>query len=133
MSRQQTLGRYVCGASIERDEDAFRALLRFMIGDSFQRSSRYRCTLEQHDGEHHACVYDPGKPQRVSLWLRWANDRPELSLRWVRDCPAASEAGDGCCQYIDHQGGHTWEVTDPEHDMFQAIAPALEELFRDPS
>lgn len=123
-----TLGRYVCNAKLlvlwsELDVLARAAGLgeptvKAMDNQTFQM----RCTLETHDGPHAEMVYEGD--DGFACWVHWLDDQRPHQLRWLPDCPS----GDGCCQYLRHPGGHTWEITDVELEMVWAIAPTLDEL-----
>jgi hypothetical protein len=77
------------------------------------------CTLQQHDaGEHHGVVLDLDGPDSGAVWAVWT-DIVSPRLVVLPDCPASRADGmRSCCQYLDHPGGHTWQV----HDPLQAAA-----------
>ncbi|WP_188281633.1 hypothetical protein [Streptomyces sp. CBMA29] len=75
-----------------------------------------RCTLESHDsGDHHAFVMELDGPESGSLWTRWIRGHHPTAVFALPDCQAVGPAPDSvpCCEYADHPGAHTWQVTDP--------------------
>lgn len=79
------------------------------------------CTLQQdHTGAHHGLVLSLAGRDTGAVWAVWT---PLICVRLMvlPDCPEAREDRmRGCCQYLDHPGGHTWQV----HDPIQAAAEA---------
>ncbi|MFF3673547.1 hypothetical protein ACFYYS_06095 [Streptomyces sp. NPDC002120] len=61
----------------------------------------------------------------TAVWVFWTEDEAPTSFAVFPDCPVTSDGDEGCCHYLAHPGGHSWELTDPEHDLWQAIAPTL--------
>lgn len=75
-----------------------------------------RCTLQAHaTGGHHAFVLDLDGRDTGAVWARWEGSGGSPALTVRPDCPARTPLppGDACCQYADHPGGHSYELTDP--------------------
>lgn len=94
------------------------------------------CTLQQHHaGAHHGLVLSLAGPDTGAVWAVWT---PLVCVRLmvIPDCPESRADGmRGCCQYLDHPGGHTWEVYDPlQAAAEQAVArmPLLPAAMRRP-
>jgi hypothetical protein len=135
-----TLGRYVCGAGLRLFPSD---LIRYAdeLPDAGAADCAWaslgrpvHCGLEAHDGPHVGMVTDDTHGR--ALWVRWEDGGRPLGLEWLPDCPETGFEPDGldtaCCHHLGHSGGHTWEVTDPEHDLWRAILPVLAELHDPP-
>ncbi|MER6388237.1 hypothetical protein ABT236_07140 [Streptomyces sp. NPDC001523] len=132
-----TPGRYVCDARIRVSVPGLLMLLlrAGVDGDTVRDVASHggdlRCALETHDGPHAEilCENDEGGS---ALWARWTDQGPLDELMWLPDCPVGDAGpggtGDGCCQFLGHQGGHTWEVVDPELERLGAVLPTLHDL-----
>lgn len=124
-----TPGRYVCDARIRVSVPGLLMLLlrAGVDGDTVRDVASHggdlRCALETHDGPH-AEILCENDGEGSALWARWTDQGPLDELMWLPDCPASDDTpggtGDGCCQFLGHQGGHTWEVTDPELERCRA-------------
>ncbi|MEU4950752.1 hypothetical protein [Streptomyces lavendulae] len=126
-----TLGRYVCAARYFLGFSGLNPLLKDLAANYFTSQAVraaagwMQCTLETHGGPHAEMLCDnrPG----VALWVRWTDHPTELV--WLRDCPVAdtdpSGTGDACSLFVEHPGGHTWEITDPELELIRAVEPTL--------
>lgn len=130
-----TLGRYVCDARIFVFGWELELLARMRGADAetirdVAKNGPLRCTLETHEGPHAEMVREGSAGE--ALWVRWEDGSRPHEVRWLPDCPktgvAADGVDDGCCHYLNHPGGHTWEVTDPEFEMVKAIVPAVRDL-----
>ncbi|WP_324289543.1 GNAT family N-acetyltransferase [Streptomyces sp. H27-G5] len=131
-----TPGRYVCDARIQVRVPALLMLLLRLgadegtVRDVASAGVELRCTLETHEGPHADLLSE--NAEGSALWARWTDQGPLDELMWLPDCPAGDDtpgaSGDGCCQFLGHQGGHTWEVTDPELERLRAVLPALHDL-----
>ncbi|WP_225849849.1 hypothetical protein [Streptomyces sp. HPF1205] len=73
-----------------------------------------RCSLQAHaTGEHHAHVMHLAGRDTGAVWARWSRPEGEVRLVVLPDCPAVGPppAGEGCCEYGGHPGGHSYELT----------------------
>ncbi|MFF3425304.1 hypothetical protein [Streptomyces sp. NPDC002602] len=132
-----TPGRYVCGARIRVSVPGLLMLLlrAGVDGDTVRDVASHggdlRCALETHDGSH-AEILCENDEEGSALWARWTDQGPLDELMWLPDCPVGDAGpggtGDGCCQFLGHQGGHTWEVTDPELERCRAVMSRLDVL-----
>ena len=75
-----------------------------------------RCVLQAHTtGDHYAFVMQIDGHDSGVVWTSWNGEHQPVSLEVRPDCPATNPRPDGgdCCQYNDHPGGHSFELTDP--------------------
>ncbi|MGW6820976.1 hypothetical protein [Streptomyces sp. NPDC055005] len=132
-----TPGRYVCDARIRVSVPGLLMLLlrAGVDGDTVldvaSHGGDLRCALETHDGPH-AEILCENDGEGSALWARWTDQGPLDELMWLPDCPVGDAGpggtGDGCCQFRGHQGGHTWEVVDPELERCRAVMSRLDVL-----
>lgn len=128
-----TLGRYVCGARYEASVSELCTLVGARMSDYIRLAAgpesaiALRCVLETHAGPHADLLLDVRTD--AALWACWPQDGFPDRVQWLPDCPSADQrpggTGDGCCHFLDHPGGHSWEITDPDLMLFDAIAPEL--------
>ncbi|MFD9563429.1 hypothetical protein [Streptomyces sp. NPDC059994] len=124
------LGRYVCGAkSVVHDSallDALTELGEYWLAHQDRvESQTVTCKLEHSgSGPHWAVVLGDGE-WGSAVWAVWMGNQEPDSFAELADCPALSDNETPCGLFLLHPGGHTWEVSDPENEMWEAIAPAL--------
>lgn len=69
-----------------------------------------------HDGPHHGLVVELDGPTTGAVWALWESTGA-LLIEVLPDCPESSAEGDGCAYYLDHEGGHSWDVYDPRQAL----------------
>ncbi|WP_354380563.1 hypothetical protein [Streptomyces sp. PvR034] len=83
-----------------------------------------RCTLEHTTGPHWALLVDNQAP--TALWARWPEGRSCHAVFVRPDCPVGdTDSGAGCSEFQFHPGGHTWQLTDPDHERWSTTAATL--------
>ncbi|WP_063835952.1 ATP-binding protein [Actinacidiphila yeochonensis] len=111
--------RAVCGERVGLPLRLLDAALRFASGTARPEDveRRLRCTLEGHaTGDHHAFVMELDG-DAGALWAAWTRGCPPAALTVLRDCAAVGPVPEAapCCEFADHPGAHTWQLTDPSY------------------
>jgi hypothetical protein len=105
----------MCGERRYLPADLVQQALRFESpkkqrgADSVERA--LRCTLQDHGPDlHHALVLELDRAESGAVWARWSGEG-RLELVRLPDCPGEDESA--CNEYVDHPGGHSFQVHDP--------------------
>ncbi|WP_328470603.1 hypothetical protein [Streptomyces sp. NBC_00448] len=75
------------------------------------------CTLQLHRGPvHHGAVLNLRGPEAGTVWAVWRDDVGSSLALVFPDCPARSN-GEACSEFAGHPGAHSWDLTDPPHQL----------------
>ncbi|WP_328967896.1 hypothetical protein [Streptomyces sp. NBC_00239] len=131
--KRQTLGRYVCAVKALVPPATRLLLLRAAgvvdldLWEHVMQVPVLRCGLETHDGPHWTLLYEAA--DSTCCWLRWEDGSPTGRVAALPECPASLDASTPCELFRMHPGGHTWEVTDPDDELWNAVMPVFCEMY----
>ncbi|MEW1864962.1 hypothetical protein AB0399_32080 [Streptomyces sp. NPDC088194] len=75
------------------------------------------CTLQLHRGPlHHSALLNLRGPEAGTVWAVWREDVDPCLALVFPDCPARSD-GEACSEFAGHPGAHSWDLTDPPHQL----------------
>ncbi|MGW6457567.1 hypothetical protein ACWF94_16890 [Streptomyces sp. NPDC055078] len=83
-----------------------------------------RCPLEDHQDQrtHSALAWVLKDASKGEMWVSW-DEAGQVMVRVRPDCPALTGDGvhdEACGLFLDHPGGHSFELLDPEEEAFKA-------------
>ncbi|MGW6459448.1 hypothetical protein ACWF94_26565 [Streptomyces sp. NPDC055078] len=83
-----------------------------------------RCLLEDHQDQrtHSALAWVLTDASKGEMWVSWA-EAGQVMVQVRPDCPAVTGHGvqdEACGLFLDHPGGHSFELLDPEEEAFKA-------------